>query len=333
MITIVRVLLLAAAFMSAGAASAETIKIATSRLLAYVAVPLMIDNGYLAEEGLSADLVTFDSAQPITVAVMSGDVDFGLGGLSGAFFNLAAGGRLRIIAAGGREMRGFNSFAFFASNRADAAGLKTLQDLPQHSVGVTQLGTTLEYSLGLAMANNHLDFSTIRVMAMNSNTNLVAGLVGGQLDAGVVPGAIMQPDMERGTVKRIAWVGDVAPGIQNNIAFASAAVVTDHPDRVERFLTAYRKATKLYHDAVADAQEHRRDGPNLKAVVASIAAFAHLTPEQAMGTLPWLDADARVDIADIERQIAWYRAQGMIKGDVNIDAFLDRHYTGELPGL
>jgi NitT/TauT family transport system substrate-binding protein len=158
----VRLAFLALAMLAPWGASAEEIKLATSRLLAYVAVPLMIDNGFLAEQGLKVDLVTFDSAQPITMAVMSGDVDFGVGGLSGAFFNLASGGRLRIIAAGGREMRGFNSFAFFVSNRAAADGLTSLRDLPHHSVGVTQLGTTLEYSLGLAAEKYQLDFSTIR---------------------------------------------------------------------------------------------------------------------------------------------------------------------------
>jgi NitT/TauT family transport system substrate-binding protein len=327
----IRVIFLALALLAPWAASAEDIKLATSRLLAYVAVPLMIDNGFLGQQGLKVDLVTFDSAQPITMAVMSGDVDFGVGGLSGAFFNLAAGGRLRIIAAGTREMRGFNSFAFFVSNRAAADGLAGLRDLPHHSVGVTQLGTTLEYSLGLAAEKYQLDFSTIRVIAMNSNTNLVAGLVSGQLDAGVVPGAIMQPSMERGDVKRMAWVGDEVPGIQNNVAYASARIVTEHPEIVARFLTAYRKATRLYHDAVADLQENRRDRPNFKSVVASIAAFAHLTPEQAVETLPWLDGDARVDISDIKRQIAWYRSQGMIKGDMDLDAFLDRRYAEALP--
>jgi hypothetical protein len=100
---------------------------------------------------------------------------------------------------------------------------------------------------------------------------------------------------------------------------------------VARFLTAYRKATRLYHDAVADLQEHRRDGPNFTSVVASVAAFAHLTTDQAVGTLPWIDGDARVDIADIKRQIAWYRSQGMIKGDIDLDAFLDRRYAEALP--
>ncbi|HUB96799.1 MAG TPA: ABC transporter substrate-binding protein [Stellaceae bacterium] len=326
-----RLALVALALLVSLKASAEEIKLATSRLLAYVAVPLMIDNGFLADEGLKVDLVTFDSAQPITVAVMSGDVDFGVGGLSGAFFNLAAGGKLRIIAAGTREMPGFNGFAYFVSNRAWAEGLRSLTDLPHHSVGVTQLGTTLEYSLGLAVEKYRLDFSTIRVMAMNSNTNLVAGLVGGQLDAGVVPSAILQPEMERGTVKRLAWVGDEVPGIQNNVAYASERVITQNPDLVARFLRAYRKAARLYHDAVADNDEKRRDGPHFKEVVASVAQFGHLTPEQALGVLPWIDRDARVDIADVKRQIAWYRSQGMIKGDVDLDAFLDRRFAEALP--
>ena len=72
-----------------GRAPAEDIKLGTSRLMAYVAVPIMIDKGFFAEEGLTVELALFDSAQPITVALVSSDIDFGVGGLSAAFYTLA----------------------------------------------------------------------------------------------------------------------------------------------------------------------------------------------------------------------------------------------------
>src|SRR5271169_5688960 len=88
--------------LSPARAPAQEIKLGTSNLMAYVAVPIMIDWGYFKDEGLAPDLVTFDSAQPITIALVSGDVDFGIGGLSAAFYNLAAQGKIRILAGGTR---------------------------------------------------------------------------------------------------------------------------------------------------------------------------------------------------------------------------------------
>jgi NitT/TauT family transport system substrate-binding protein len=328
---LVRGWFLAALALATVSASAQEIKLGTSNLMAYVAVPLMIDKGYFAAEGLKVELETFDSAQPITVALVAGDVDFGVGGLSAAFYNLAGQGKIRILAGGTREMPGFYNFAVAASNHAMAAGLKSLKDLPGHSVGVTQLGTSLEYTLGLIVEKYALDFSTIRVTALQSNTNLLAALVGNQLDAAVIPGGVAQPAITRGDVRRLAWLGDEVPGLMNNAAFASARMADEHPDIVKKFMRAYRKAARLYHDAVADADEHRRDGPHLDEIVASLAKFAHLSLDDTRTALPWVDGEARVDVADVRHQIAWYKSQGMIKGAVDADTLIDRRYALALP--
>jgi hypothetical protein len=100
---------------------------------------------------------------------------------------------------------------------------------------------------------------------------------------------------------------------------------------VTRFLRAYRKAARLYHDAVADEREQRRDGPDLPALVATIGKFAKLSPADTIAALPWIDGAARVDAADIRHQIAWFRAQGMIKGEADADTLIDRRYATVLP--
>lgn len=63
---------------------------------------------------------------------------------------------------------------------------------------------------------------------------------------------------------------------------------------IERFLRAYRKGARLYHDAVT--------GP-----------------------------DERVDVKDVLHQIAWFRTQGMVKGDLNPEDMIDRRYIIPLP--
>lgn len=184
------------ALASPPARAADTITLASSKLIAYVAVPIMLDRGLLAEQGIDAKLVTFDSAQPITVAVVSGDADFGVGGLSAAFYTLASQGQLRILAAGTREMPGFHGFALLASRKSEEQGLRGLKDLEGHSVGVTQMGTMLEYSVALIAEKYRLDFNTMRIMALQSNSNVVAALTGSQVDAALIPGAVAAASVE-----------------------------------------------------------------------------------------------------------------------------------------
>jgi len=66
-------------------AHAETIKVGLSRLLGYPAVPIGVERGYFKAQGIDVEMVFFDSAQPISVGVASGDIDFGVSGMSAGF--------------------------------------------------------------------------------------------------------------------------------------------------------------------------------------------------------------------------------------------------------
>src|ERR1700761_2336481 len=142
----------------APAANAESIKIGISKLLSYPAVPIAIERGYFKDQGIDAEMTYFDSAQPIAVAVASGSVDFGVAGLSAAFYTLAGQGQLRMIAASGYEEPGFYNIVLLGSLKAYDAGLKSVKDLGGHSVAVTQLGTSLELNLGRLADKFGVDF-------------------------------------------------------------------------------------------------------------------------------------------------------------------------------
>jgi NitT/TauT family transport system substrate-binding protein len=73
------------AALSSAPAGADSIKIGISRVLSYGAVPIALERGHFTAEGIEAELVFFDSAQPIAVAAVSGDVDFGIAGPTAAF--------------------------------------------------------------------------------------------------------------------------------------------------------------------------------------------------------------------------------------------------------
>jgi hypothetical protein len=46
---------------------------------------------------------------------------------------------------------------------------------------------------------------------------------------------------------------------------------------------------------------------------------------------PYVDPRGRVDMNDIQSQIAWYTSQGQIKGEVKADALVDSRYAVPLP--
>jgi len=109
--------------------AAEHVKIGVVHSMGGAPLYVAQDMGFYKDEGLDAEIIWFDAAQPVAVAAASGDVDFGSTGMTAAFFNLAAQGTLKIIGAGTWERKGFQSIGFMVSNQAYAAGVHSLKDM------------------------------------------------------------------------------------------------------------------------------------------------------------------------------------------------------------
>ena len=316
----------------AHAAESIPIKIGVVQTLAVGPIFVADERGYFRDEGLDANITFFDAAQPIAVAAASGDVDFGCTGMAAAFYSLAGQGTLRIIAGGNREMPGFKNASYIASNRAYDAGFTSLKQLAGKTVAVTQFGSQLHYDLGLAAEKYNVPLKDIHIAALQTNTNVSSALAGGQTDLAVFPVTPTMALLSRNDAHLLAWVGDEAPYSQANTVFTSAKIANDKRDTVERFLRAFKRGAKDYHDAFADDQEHRRDGPTAEAIIAILAKYTKQKAETISTAIPWLDAQLRLDAKDVRHQIEWFTAQGQMKSKVDAAAIVDKRYVVSLPG-
>lgn len=317
---------------SASAADLIPIKIGVVQTLAVGPIFVADERGYFRDEGLDAKITFFDAAQPIAIAAASGDIDFGCTGMAAAFYSLAGQGTLRIIAGGNREMPGFKNASYIASNRAYDAGFTSLKQLAGKTVAVTQFGSQLHYDLGLAAEKYKIPLKDIHIAALQTNTNVSSALAGGQVDLGVFPVTPTMALLSKNEVHLLGWVGDEAPYSQANTAFTSTKIANEKRDTVERFLRAFKRGAKDYHDAFADDQEHRRDGPTAEAIIAILAKYTKQRVDTISTAIPWLDAQLRLDVKDVRHQIEWFTQQGQMKAGVDPGAIIDKRYVVPLPG-
>ena len=305
-------------------ACAETIKIGLLKTSSSAVTVIAIKRGYFTAEGLDAQLVPFDAAEPVAVATASGDIDFGITGLTAGLYALAS--QVRIISGHLQEHPGFHANAIVAANKAYEAGLKTVKDLAGHSIGVTQIGSSLHYSVALVAEKSGIALDALRIVPLQSNANVASAVSGGQIDAGATLGNFASPAVERGTVKLLAWAGDIAPW-QFGALITSAKLADSNPDRVTRFLAAMHKADRDYHDAFTAPDGTRQDQADAPAISQIIADYIGQTVEQLRPALAYVDGGGRMDVEDVMRQIAWYRDHGFLKNAAGAEKIVDRRFV------
>jgi NitT/TauT family transport system substrate-binding protein len=329
----VALMLLIGAILSIRAAAAENLKIGIVGVNAFAPIYVAQEKGYFAAEGTPAELIYFDAAAPVAVAAVAGSIDVGVAAVTGAFYNLAGQGELKIIAGAAHESPGFRIQTFLVSRHAYDGGLKSLKNLGGHSFGVTTRAAPPVYVVGGILAQKYgFDFKTIEVLSLQSIPNISTALAGGKADftsVSMTPGVM--PLIERGDIKQIGWVGDEAPW-QFGIVFAGTKTADARHDLIERFLRAYRKGAHDYHDAVTGPDGKRKDGLAADAMIAILAKYTKQSVDAVKLGIPYVDAEGRLDVKDILHQIAFYKSQGLVKEQVDGGALIDKRYVLPMPG-
>jgi NitT/TauT family transport system substrate-binding protein len=309
---------------------AEPIKIGVVTVAAFAPVFIAQEKGYFAAEGIPAEIIPFDAAQPVAVGVTAGSIDFGVSAVTGGLYNLAGQGALQIIGAAAAEHPGFHNQAILASKRADAAGLKLVKQLPGHSVAVTGVGAPPVYVLGRIAEKYGFDIKSVELHSLQSIPNIITSVVGGSSDAtfSALNGKTVS-FIERGDLKLMGWVGDEAPW-QFGLVYTSTKASNERHDTVEKFLRAFRKAARDYYNAFTAPDGTQKSGPTAPEMLAIIAKYTHQSAEDVTRDIPYIDADARLDVNNVLHQVKWYQSRGLVKADIDGAKFIDMRYVKPL---
>ncbi|MFI4988711.1 MAG: ABC transporter substrate-binding protein, partial [Alphaproteobacteria bacterium] len=233
--------------LAAAAAMAEEIRIGVLHLASSGPVFIAVDKGYFKDEGLAPELVFFQAAQPVAVAVVSGDIDVGVTAFTAGFFSLAGKGGITVIGAQSREEPGYRLIAYLAGNKAYDAGFTSLKGFAGKKIAITQVGSSFHYSLGLLADKLGFPISSVELAPLQSLPNMASALEGNQVDGALMPATTAIPLVERGKAHLLGWVGDETPW-QLGALFTSPREVAAHRTTIEKFVRAYLRGAKYYYD-------------------------------------------------------------------------------------
>ncbi|PWT84627.1 MAG: ABC transporter substrate-binding protein [Proteobacteria bacterium] len=312
------------AVLSASAQDAK-LRVGVLRLASSAPVFIALDRGYFAERKLAVELSFFDAAQPIALAVAAGDIDFGVTAFTGGLFNLAAKGGLKVVAGQSRDAPGYPLIAYLANPRAYEAALRRPQDTAGRRIGITQVGSSFHYSVGLLAEKYKFPLDKVELVPLQSMSNAAAALKGGRTDGALLPATVALPLINAGEAQLLGWVGDETPW-QVGAVFGLPKVLAD-AGLVERFLEAYRAGTRDYHDQLLPAVKEGKASIPTALLIASIARHTQQSADTVLTGLPFVDRDGRLDVASVRDQIRWYRERGFADPGVTLENVVEGRFV------
>ena len=314
------------------AAAQQRVSVVTQRLAADGALFIAGVKGYFKAEGIDIQVGAYNATREVLEAVASGRSDFGLTELTPAAFNLAGHNAITIVAAQAREKRDFEGAELVASNAAYDRGIRKFEDIAGKVVGIETLGTQAHYQLSEVARVKGFKLPSMTVQTLYTANELAKAVETGRVDAAILPQPLARDVITASQGKLIGWMSDIGE-MQTGALFTTPKMIKDKRETVEKFVRAYRRGVAEYAAAMLrrDRYAKRVSDDTSQKAAGIIARFVY--PDTSTGpsiidaTAPYVDPKARIDVDDLERQLAWYKAQGFVEKTVAARNIVDLSFT------
>jgi NitT/TauT family transport system substrate-binding protein len=313
-------------------AQKQKIKVGALRFTSHSASFIAFERGYFADAGLDVEFEFFQAAQPMAVAIASGDIDYAVTAVSGGLISLAQKGAIKVIGGALSEESGIDGQKILVSDAAYQAGKQSPADLDGAAWAITQSGSSFHYmgSKIAAAENIELKFKPLQKVGA-----IIGALKSGQVDAWSIVPHIAKPLAGSGAVHIIGDVAGYVPDYQVTTVFTSAENAASKRDQTERFLIAFSQGARDYADAMIDKSGGDKGVDDMVDLIHKYVYTDRprekAAPSIINGTMR-INNDAALNVASIQDQLSWFQAEGLVDKSITLDTLVDQSYVEIIGG-
>lgn len=318
------------AMASSHSADRERIRVGALRLGSHAPNFIAYERGYFDDQNLDVSFVYFDAAQPMAVAIASGDVDFGLTAISGALINLAHRGAIKVVGGSLHEEQGVDGQVILASKAAYDDGLTSPDKLVGRSFGITQVGSSFHYMAAKIAQSSGFSTSDLTLRPLQGVGTIVGALRTAQIDAWAIVPNVGKPLLESDEIVQIGWISDYIPDYQVTTVFTSTRNVNDRRDLVERFLAAYSEGVRDHNAALVDKTTSAEEAEAVMRIIAQYIAadqpFERSSVSIQNGAMR-INENARMNVTNLRDQLEWFQSEGLVSADIQFETVVDTSFV------
>jgi NitT/TauT family transport system substrate-binding protein len=312
------------------ALASTKIKVGALNFTSHAASFVAFERGYFAEAGLDVEFEFFQAAQPMAVAIASGDADYAVTAISGGLISLAEKGATKVIGGALSEEKGIDGQKILVSDAAYQAGITTPKALEGKKFGITQAGSSFHYMGAKMAAAEGIGLEYVPLQKVGA---VIGALKSGQIDAWSIVPHIAKPLAGSGAVHIIGDVADYIPDYQVTTVFTSANNAANDRAKTEAFLAAFSKGAADFNAALVDktAGEDAAEAmiQLIHKYVYADKPYDAAKPGIVNGAMR-INADAALNVTSVQDQLDWFKSEGLVKDSVTTDMLVDPSYVATM---
>lgn len=288
------------------------------------------ERGYFAEAGLDVEFKFFQAAQPMAVAIASGDADYAVTAISGGLISLAEKGAAKVIGGGLSEEKGMDGQKILASDAAFQAGLTSPAQLAGKKWAVTQAGSSFHYMGSKIAQAEGIEMTFTPLQKVGA---IIGAMKSGQVDAWSIVPHIAKPLAGSGAVHIIGDVADYIPDYQVTTVFTSAANAANERAKTEAFLAAFAKGADDFNAALVDRTAGEDAAEDMVKLIHKYVYTDRDYEAAKAGIVNGamrVNAGAALNTTSVQDQLDWFKAEGLVKDSITMDTLVDTSYVSTM---
>lgn len=208
-----------------------------------LAVPVALEKGYFAQEGLNVSLVgPFAAGPALMKAFAAGELDIGYVGTPPALTHAAKGVEIQILASVNNE----------GSALIVRRGVSRTEDLKGKTVAIPMVGSIQDVLLRMILSRSGMSYKDLNVVEVRP-PDMPAQLEVGRLDGFIAWEPYCAQAVISGTGRILASSNDIWPGHPCCVLVASRSFIANQPSVVEKIVRIHVRATRFIQEHVEEA--------------------------------------------------------------------------------
>jgi len=208
-----------------------------------LAIPVALEKGYFAQEGLNVSLVgPFTAGPALMKAFAAGELDVGYVGTPPALTHAAKGVDIQILASVNNE----------GSALIVRRGISRIEDLKGKSVAIPMVGSIQDILLRMTLLRHGMTYKDLSVIEVRC-PDMPAQLEVGRLDGYIAWEPYCAQAIVAGTGSLLASSSEIWPGHPCCVLVASRSFIAKQPSIVEKMVRVHVRATRFIQESPKQA--------------------------------------------------------------------------------